>query len=390
MRVWLDGGRGQVLSRKGRRSLYGRAYSKNPPFQVPIISQAITAWVQTTPPVLQQPQGGTLMSVQAMSWVIEHSRHKGAELLCLLMIANHAHADGTNAFPSIETLARECRMSERQIKRIIQKLEESGELRVERGVGRGNVNYYVIVMDGEQSHTSQDEAQKVTPMSPFPEDEEQEHEEKVTPVSPFPEDESREKVTSGDEKGDKMSPFSGEKVTSEAKKGDIAMSPEPSLTVNSNIPIGADAPIGPAPKPLVDQFQELLRQLRNAKPRDRPVILRRVYSLCFGEASAPDYGYLGKVARQVGGAGRLAQLLWQLSANPPSGDVLAYILAMERNRRRRDERKATGICRVNGNGHDAHDAGEMGQPPGPSLEEIQRRQLAQLKKRFPDMDLPGL
>jgi hypothetical protein len=40
---------------------------------------------------------------------------------------------------------------------------------------------------------------------------------------------------------------------------------------------------------------------------------------------APDFGYIGKVANKVGGAGRLAELLWQHSAKPPSGDVLAYI-----------------------------------------------------------------
>lgn len=76
------------------------------------------------------------MSVQASAWVIENSQHKGSELLCLLMIANHAHADGTNAFPSIETLARECRMSARQIARILVRLEASGELKIERSGGR--------------------------------------------------------------------------------------------------------------------------------------------------------------------------------------------------------------------------------------------------------------
>lgn len=84
------------------------------------------------------------MSVQAAAWVIEHSRHKGANLLCLLMIANHAHADGTGAYPSIDTLARECRMSERQIRRIIPLLEQSGELRVEPDRGKRGANLYSL------------------------------------------------------------------------------------------------------------------------------------------------------------------------------------------------------------------------------------------------------
>jgi len=41
----------------------------------------------------------------------------------------------------------------------------------------------------------------------------------------------------------------------------------------------------------------------------------------------PSYAYVAKVASKVGGAGRLAELLWQNSAKPPSGDVLAYIQA---------------------------------------------------------------
>ena len=46
-----------------------------------------------------------------MSWVIEKSSQKGSNLLVLLMIANHAHTDGTGAYPAIPTLAAESRLS---------------------------------------------------------------------------------------------------------------------------------------------------------------------------------------------------------------------------------------------------------------------------------------
>ncbi len=94
------------------------------------------------------------MSVQASSWVIEHSKHKGSSLLVLLMIANHAHADGTNAFPSLQTLARECRMSLRQISRIVDALEKSGELRVERSGGRLSHRYALPLMQRGQDVVS--------------------------------------------------------------------------------------------------------------------------------------------------------------------------------------------------------------------------------------------
>lgn len=85
------------------------------------------------------------MSFQASTWVIEHSAQKGSRLLCLLMIANHANSTGMNAFPSVETLARECRMSARQITRIIHDLEASGELLVERSIGR-KAHTFTVVM----------------------------------------------------------------------------------------------------------------------------------------------------------------------------------------------------------------------------------------------------
>lgn len=86
------------------------------------------------------------MSVQATAFVIKYSKQKGSPLLLLLMIANYAHADGTNAYPSIETLAKDCRMSGRQITRMITILENSGELIINRSYGR-TANFYSINMN---------------------------------------------------------------------------------------------------------------------------------------------------------------------------------------------------------------------------------------------------
>ena len=86
------------------------------------------------------------MSFQAQNWVITYSKQKGSALLVLLMIANHAHSDGTNAFPSIKTLAKECRLSERQITRIVGQLEQSGELLIERSIGRTVHNYSISMI----------------------------------------------------------------------------------------------------------------------------------------------------------------------------------------------------------------------------------------------------
>lgn len=77
---------------------------------------------------------------------------------------------------------------------------------------------------------------------------------------------------------------------------------------------------------LAEQFHALLEDLRQTK--NKAAALMKVYILCFGEHEGmPDFGYLGKAARQVGGAGRLAELMWQQSTSPPKGDVLAYLMS---------------------------------------------------------------
>lgn len=78
---------------------------------------------------------------------------------------------------------------------------------------------------------------------------------------------------------------------------------------------GADAPPSTFP-----DWHEAVRESQN-----RPATLRWMIEVLYPGLDPPDYGYIGKVARQVGGAGRLADLLWQHSTRPPTGDLLAYI-----------------------------------------------------------------
>jgi len=81
-----------------------------------------------------------------MSWVIDNSRHKGSSLVVLLMIANCADRDGQNAYPGFEKLARDSRITIRQITNIIPILERSGEVIVERGKGPNGTNRYTLNM----------------------------------------------------------------------------------------------------------------------------------------------------------------------------------------------------------------------------------------------------
>ena len=85
------------------------------------------------------------MSVQAMSRVWSESMSGGSERLVMLAIANYACAAGTGAWPSVATLAVDCRISVRSVQRIIRRLEEIGELRVHRSAGPGGAHLYDVL-----------------------------------------------------------------------------------------------------------------------------------------------------------------------------------------------------------------------------------------------------
>jgi len=95
---------------------------------------------------------------------------------------------------------------------------------------------------------------------------------------------------------------------------------------------------------IMESFRVLLDDLRTTK--NRPAKLQEIYITLYGNGSdTPDFGYLGKVAKQVGGAGRLAELLLQHCGRPPTGDVLAYIIAAEKRRKQggQDNREITNL-----------------------------------------------
>ena len=84
------------------------------------------------------------MSVQAISWVLDYSAARLGAKLVLISIANHAKADGTDAWPSISTLAREAGLSDRQVQRAIKELVEIGELSIVFNGGPKGTNLYSL------------------------------------------------------------------------------------------------------------------------------------------------------------------------------------------------------------------------------------------------------
>ena len=87
------------------------------------------------------------MSWQATSWVYRHSLSRHSSRLVLLCIADHAHDDGTNSYPSVSSICRETLLGERIVQQSIADLVSIGELRAEYGKGpRGTYRFSLAKM----------------------------------------------------------------------------------------------------------------------------------------------------------------------------------------------------------------------------------------------------
>jgi hypothetical protein len=80
-----------------------------------------------------------------MSWVLQHSEETLGRRLVLLCLADRANDDGTDAWPSVETLARDARMSRRQVQRSLRDLETSGAI-TQSGTSRKGTHIYSVNM----------------------------------------------------------------------------------------------------------------------------------------------------------------------------------------------------------------------------------------------------
>ena len=68
------------------------------------------------------------VSVQAISWVLDHSDSTLGTRLVLLSLANHADKYGREARAAVKTYAAEAHLSPRQVQYALRKLEASGEI----------------------------------------------------------------------------------------------------------------------------------------------------------------------------------------------------------------------------------------------------------------------
>ena len=87
-----------------------------------------------------------LVSVRLMSWAFhEAPTTRKGDLLVLLVLADHAHDDGGSAYPSVATIARLARMSERGVQTALRHLRDAGIVTAQGRTASGTTVYRLHV-----------------------------------------------------------------------------------------------------------------------------------------------------------------------------------------------------------------------------------------------------
>lgn len=159
-----------------------------------------------------------------MSMVFRRYPEGGNERLLALAIADHAQADGTRVYPSVALLAEMTRQSERSVQRLLHSMLAAGWLQLVRKSSgrRGDTNEYRISPEWLAGG-----ACVPPPQAPDRRTASKPTGDKLAPVQASP---TVDKLsTTGDTQG-----LSGD---TQGLWGDTAMSPNPSLPVNTHTPL---------------------------------------------------------------------------------------------------------------------------------------------------------
>lgn len=84
---------------------------------------------------------GTILSVEALAIVLNHSKARGAAKIVLMGIANHINPDNDGAWPSQAKLAGYANVSDRAVRDAVETLVGLGELRYETAAGLSTSQY---------------------------------------------------------------------------------------------------------------------------------------------------------------------------------------------------------------------------------------------------------
>jgi Helix-turn-helix domain len=84
------------------------------------------------------------MRLPVFTWVLDHSEERLGNRLVLLALAEHAHDDGTKAYPSNATLMKRTRLSERAVRDALRALERSNAVECYETLRNGTKVYRIV------------------------------------------------------------------------------------------------------------------------------------------------------------------------------------------------------------------------------------------------------
>lgn len=120
--------------------------------------------------------------------------------------------------------------------------------------------------------------------------------------------------------------YSDSERTSGADAAPVGASPGELPELPQEPPRNGNGLIKPAS---FQEWHDLIEHPPSGKKRSD--VLIAMFETLYPGRDPPKHSYLNKAASDAGGAGRLADLLWQYSTRPPTGDVLAYCLKVAKN-----------------------------------------------------------
>ena len=251
----------------------------------------------------------------------------------LLALASFANNDSHDCWPSHATLAKIVGCHPNTIRRSLEILENAGLLRIEQRYdddgGQTSNIYTLLIPDDNNDIVKIDNCCAETHKNVCADDEKCTDTDKAysSTLIPLPTNE-HPPLPTGD---DPPCPQMGTKLDSSelnSSELDIVDSVESTPSAGLSVPTSFQA------------WLDLIQESAN-----RIAVLRHMYETLYPKHDPPDYGKIGRAAKVLGGASRLAAALWETATRPPTGCVLEYVIAAENNRRDRAKHDARGAPR---------------------------------------------
>ena len=99
------------------------------------------------------------MSIDVIKWVLEHSPERLSNRMVLIVLAEHASKDGSGAYPSVGTIAKEAALSDRRVRELLRELEASESI-VRAGVSEWGTTIYAVSMTANQVAGAEESSSK--------------------------------------------------------------------------------------------------------------------------------------------------------------------------------------------------------------------------------------